>query len=211
MALFHLSLILVFSCWSCGFSGTDAAVFTLQNRCERTIWPGILSGAGRPQLVNGGLELKQNEKININAPKGWSGRFWARSECSFDRSGKGRCITGDCGGVVQCAGAGGAPPASLAEFTLDSPLDFYDVSLVDGFNIPISIVPSGGSGNCTERVRVHAWLSTNRNTAALGIIMTPRNASLQGILRCSKLLAQQLIATPMMTPQALSLVMELIT
>ena len=29
-------------------------------------------------------------------------------------------VTGDCGGVLKCAGAGGAPPATLAEFTLDS-------------------------------------------------------------------------------------------
>lgn len=85
------------------------------------------------------------------APTGWSGRFWARSGCKFNQSGKqGNCTTGDCGGgLLECNGAGGAPPASLAEFTLDSPEDFYDVSLVDGFNMPVSIVPSGGSGNCS--------------------------------------------------------------
>ncbi|CAK9154898.1 unnamed protein product [Ilex paraguariensis] len=145
MALWHFSLILVHS-----FLGVDAAVFTLQNRCEGIIWPGILANGGIPQLANGGLQLKPHESVDINAPTGWSGRFWARSECSFDQSGRGSCTTGDCGGILQCDGAGGAPPASLAEFTLDSPLDFYDISLVDGFNMPVSIVPSSGSGNCSE-------------------------------------------------------------
>ncbi|KAA8520262.1 hypothetical protein F0562_014518 [Nyssa sinensis] len=147
MAFWHL-FVLVFS-----FSGADATNFTLQNRCKATIWPGILAGAGIPQLMNGGLELKPGQTININAPKRWSGRFWGRSECFFDQSGKGSCTTGDCGGgALECAGAGGVPPATLAEFTLDSPLDFYDISLVDGYNIPLSITPFGGSGEC-KRVR----------------------------------------------------------
>ncbi|GMP41822.1 hypothetical protein CsSME_00011788 [Camellia sinensis var. sinensis] len=127
---------------------SNAAVFTLQNRCRTTIWPGILGGAGKPPLMNGGFQLNPGQTINVNVPTGWSGRVWGRSGCSFDNSGKGNCATGDCGGVLQCGGAGGVPPATLAEFTLDSPLDFYDVSLVDGFNIPVSISPSGGSGNC---------------------------------------------------------------
>lgn len=140
----HKSFICFFS-----FSGADAAVFMLENRCNTTIWPGILAGAGKPQLMNGGLVLNPGQTININAPTGWSGRLWGRTECSFDQSGRGYCATGDCGsGMEQCAGTGGAPPSTLAEFTLDSPLDFYDISLVDGFNVPVSIVPSGGSGDC---------------------------------------------------------------
>lgn len=42
------------------------------------------------------------------------------------------------------------PPVTLAEFTLGGYAgnDFYDVSLVDGFNIPMKIRPQGGSGSC---------------------------------------------------------------
>lgn len=36
-------------------SGVDATVFTLQNRCRDIVWPGILTGAGRPQLVDDGM------------------------------------------------------------------------------------------------------------------------------------------------------------
>lgn len=124
-----------------------AAVFTLKNGCRNTIWPGIQPGAGKPQLMGGGIQLGPGESANISSPRGWSGRFWGRRWCSFDDSGKGTCVTGDCGGVLKCAGAGGAPPATLAEITLDSPMDFYDVSLVDGYNMPVSITPSGGSGS----------------------------------------------------------------
>ncbi|PON86267.1 Thaumatin [Trema orientale] len=125
--------------------GSDASVFTLENRCKDTIWPGIQPGAGKPQLMDGGLQLRPGQAVKITAPKGWSGRFWGRRWCSFNNSGKGTCVTSDCGGMLKCVGAGGAPPATLAEFTLDSPVDFYDVSLVDGYNMPISIIPLGGS------------------------------------------------------------------
>ncbi|KAJ0039238.1 hypothetical protein Pint_24043 [Pistacia integerrima] len=92
---FHLLLVLI------SVLGTDAAVLTLENRCKDAVWPGILAGSGKPLLNNG---------IDINAPPGWSGRLWGRTGYQFDPSGKGKCITGDCGGVLNCEGAGGEPP-----------------------------------------------------------------------------------------------------
>ncbi|RVX16609.1 Thaumatin-like protein 1 [Vitis vinifera] len=76
-----------------------------------------------------------------------------RTLCSADSAGKFTCITGDCGsGTLDCSGGGAAPPATLAEFTLNGAngLDFYDVSLVDGYNLPMLVAPQGGTGgNCT--------------------------------------------------------------
>ncbi|KAI3697376.1 hypothetical protein L6452_30351 [Arctium lappa] len=144
MDFLHFSLILL------SFPAIHAAIFTLQNNCNNTIWPGIQPGAGHPLISDGGLQLKPHSSINLTAPHGWSGRFWGRDGCTFDDSGNGRCATGDCGNVLQCKGAGGVPPVSLAEFTLDNPMDFYDVSLVDGYNLPVSIIPLGGSGNCSS-------------------------------------------------------------
>ena len=48
--------------------------------------------------------------------------------------------TGDCDGRYQCKGWGEIP-ATLAEYNLDSfaGLDFYDVSMVDGSNLPMYI------------------------------------------------------------------------
>lgn len=77
-------------------------------------------------------------------------RLALASGCKFDSAGKGNCETGDCGGVLKCGGAGGNPPASLAEITLNGAdgNDFYDISLVDGYNLPLSMAPSGGTGKC---------------------------------------------------------------
>lgn len=52
---------------------------------------------------------------------------------------------------MECNGAGATPPATLAEFTLgsgSSTQDFYDVSLVDGYNLQMIVEVNGGSGNC---------------------------------------------------------------
>lgn len=53
---------------------------------------------------------------------------------------------------MECNGAGAIPPATLAEFTIGSggQQDFYDVSLVDGFNLPMIVDTSGGTGSCAS-------------------------------------------------------------
>ncbi|XP_073009407.1 thaumatin-like protein 1 isoform X1 [Typha latifolia] len=128
----------------------ESTTFTFVNRCGSTVWPGILSNAGSSKLASTGFELGSGESRAFPAPAAWSGRFWARTGCNFDSSGRGSCATGDCGsGAVECNGAGAAPPATLAEFTLassssSSSKDFYDVSLVDGYNIPMVVEASNG-------------------------------------------------------------------
>ncbi|KAK4342563.1 hypothetical protein RND71_038379 [Anisodus tanguticus] len=126
----------------------SATVFTLQNNCGYTVWPGTLSGNGAI-LGDGGFSLSPGASIQLPAPSGWSGRFWARTGCTFDDSGNGKCVTGDCG-ALKCTG-GGVPPVSLAEFTIansENQKDFYDVSLVDGYNVGVGVRTSGGSGDC---------------------------------------------------------------
>ncbi|GLJ57125.1 hypothetical protein SUGI_1300960 [Cryptomeria japonica] len=56
---------------------------------------------------------------------------------------QGTCQTGDCNGQLSCQVSGGVP-TTLAEYTHngDGNKDFYDVSLVDGFNGPLSINPT---------------------------------------------------------------------
>ncbi|KAG0549829.1 hypothetical protein BDA96_01G288300 [Sorghum bicolor] len=141
-------LVLVFFVL-CGVG--EAATFTFVNRCTDTVWPGVLSNAGSPRLEPTGFELSPGEARAVPAPAGWSGRMWARTGCSHDgATGRLVCATGDCGsGSAECAGAGAAPPATLAEFTLDGSggLDFYDVSLVDGYNLPVLVETSGGGGS----------------------------------------------------------------
>ncbi|KAF2295597.1 hypothetical protein GH714_033260 [Hevea brasiliensis] len=79
---------------------------------------------------------------------------WGRTFCSEDSTGKFSCLTGDCGsGKLECSGGGAAPQATLAEFKLDGygGMDYFDVSLVHGYNLPLLVVPQGGSGqNCSR-------------------------------------------------------------
>ncbi|MCD7471643.1 Thaumatin-like protein 1 [Datura stramonium] len=129
--------------------GILGATFTFVNKCDHTVWPGIL---GTPKLDSTGFELTKDTSRSFQAPTGWSGRFWGRTGCNFDDSGSGSCATADCGsGQMECNGGGAEPPATLAEFTLGSgSQDFYDVSLVDGYNLPMMVEVSGGSGPCAS-------------------------------------------------------------
>ncbi|XP_042403165.1 thaumatin-like protein 1 isoform X4 [Zingiber officinale] len=148
-AVLLLLLLVLFLC--CCFHGGEGATFTFVNKCGETVWPGILSNAGRPRLQTTGFELASSASRAVAAPGGWSGRFWARTGCSAGGSAGGwSCATGDCGtGRVECDGAGAALPTTLAEFTLASAAagrDFYDVSLVDGYNLPVLVEASDGQG-----------------------------------------------------------------
>lgn len=134
--------------------GVHSVQFTFINNCPYTVWPATLTGGGTAQLPTTGFELPSKSSVSIQVPAPWSGRVWARTFCTNDYSGKFVCKTADCGsGEVSCKGAGANPPASLAEFTLatNNGMNFYDVSLVDGFNLPLSITPQSGTGsNCSR-------------------------------------------------------------
>ncbi|XP_074354383.1 pathogenesis-related thaumatin-like protein 3.5 isoform X1 [Apium graveolens] len=127
------------------WSGT--CTFTISNHCTYTIWPGTL---GTPQLPMTGFELAPGESIHVPSVPGWSGRIWARTGCTFDASGAGACRTGDCGGKLECGGIGATPPASLFEITFGQgdEKDFYDVSFVDGYNLPLVAAPRSVDGGC---------------------------------------------------------------
>ncbi|KAB2097520.1 hypothetical protein ES319_A01G176000v1 [Gossypium barbadense] len=135
------------------FSEVNPAYFKVVNKCRHTIWPGFLSGANTAQLTTTGFVLKPGKSRTVTIPKSWSGRLWGRTFCGVDFSRKFICQSGDCGsGQIECSGSGAKPPATLAEFTLNGAggLDFYDVSLVDGYNLPMLIVVKGGKGgNCS--------------------------------------------------------------
>lgn len=126
----------------------SATTITLYNKCPHQIWPGLQPTAGKPIIAQGGFNLPSNNAYTLQLPPLWSGRIWARDNCSFDATGHGHCTTGDCGGILSCNGLGGTPPATLAEFTLGNDQDFYDVSLVDGYNLPLTITPLNGNGKC---------------------------------------------------------------
>nr|GEW03903.1 hypothetical protein [Tanacetum cinerariifolium] len=137
--------------------GVHSAVFTVKNNCPYSIAPATLTGSGAVASTTG-FQLASGASNNINIPTPWSGRVWVRFECS-NNGGRFQCNGGDCGsGQVACNGAGAKPPATLAEFTIGGSggKDFYDVSLVDGFNLPVSIVPNGGCARADCPVDINA-------------------------------------------------------
>ncbi|URE34341.1 thaumatin-like protein [Musa troglodytarum] len=135
------STILSFLLFALLLTLSRAAEFKIVNGCPFTVWAAAIPG--------GGLQLDQGQiwPIDVN-PGTTGGRIWARTGCSFDGSGRGRCRTGDCGGLLECQGSG-SPPNTLAEFALNQfeNLDFFDISLLDGFNVPMEFSPI--TGNCT--------------------------------------------------------------
>jgi hypothetical protein len=76
----------------------------------------------------------------------WPGNIWARTGYDFGSEGMGTCLSGDCPGGLVCSGAGAAP-VTLAELVLGASdgLDYYDMSLTGGFNVPVALVPAAGA------------------------------------------------------------------
>ncbi|KAM3259334.1 hypothetical protein ACQJBY_050873 [Aegilops geniculata] len=140
-------LLFVIASFLQGLVAAAGVTFTFTNRCGGTVWPGVLANSGSAPLETTGFALGPGEARSLAAPAGWSGRFWARTGCAFDGTSGGRCATGDCGsGEAECHGSGATPPATLVEFTLGGDgggkEDYYDVSLVDGYNVPVFVEPS---------------------------------------------------------------------
>ncbi|TVT98634.1 hypothetical protein EJB05_56069, partial [Eragrostis curvula] len=136
-----------------------AAKFNITNRCSFTVWPAASPGGG-------GVKLEPGESWALNVPAGTGrGSVWARTGCSFDNEGNGSCQTGDCGGVLACTGSGN-PPVTMAEYYVgkETEKNFFDISLADGFNVPMDFLPVpanglGGQG-CSKGPRCAANISS---------------------------------------------------
>ena len=154
---------------------------TFVNDAHQTIWVGAGEQTPKPALSTTGWVLSAGRSLAITVPDKWNGRFWGRTGCSFNSSGSGHCQTGDCAGRFQCAQYG-TIPATLAEFNLNSwnNLDFYDVSMVDGSNLPMYInitkgatkdpISSTGcsSAGCTKPVACPTALQIKAGGAVVG-------------------------------------------
>ncbi|KAJ8657358.1 hypothetical protein O0I10_006911 [Lichtheimia ornata] len=111
-----------------GKSGGGSVTVTVQNKCSH--------GLHVYKLDNGNTGSPDNQDVGAGSSHdfqvdgGWSGRFWG---CEDGKSG--------------CSDYGSA--VSLAEFQFSGwgGKDFYDISFVDGFNLPMSISPEGKSGS----------------------------------------------------------------
>ncbi|MCD7448578.1 hypothetical protein HAX54_044524 [Datura stramonium] len=139
---FFISLAVV----TCQLLLTQAVtIIDIRNNCPFTVWAAAVQGGGRRLDYGGNWRLQPTSAPNGN-------RIWGRTNCNFDTSGRGQCQTGDCNGLLECQ-TYGTIPSTLAEFTLNQPnnLDFLDISLVNGFNLPMEF-SSASADECSVRI-----------------------------------------------------------
>ncbi|RDX52361.1 Osmotin, thaumatin-like protein [Lentinus brumalis] len=133
--------------------GVQGRTFTVVNACPFTIWPAmytdLAAGTAVPDFPTG-WEAPPWTSVTIAVPDNWkAGRIWGRRDCDFTITTGPTCLDGWCIGGLLCdpTTGTGVPPATVAEWTLqgDGNRDFYDVSLVDGYNLPMAIT---NTANC---------------------------------------------------------------
>ncbi|CAO3641308.1 unnamed protein product [Mucor fragilis] len=110
---------------------------TVKNNCGSVITVGVLTNGVSAGLPEQSFDLTPSASNSFSKPDSWGGRVWARYHCSGS-AGK---------DSAHCGVPGATSPASLAEFFFKGTggKDYYDISLVDGYNMPMSIAPSGGA------------------------------------------------------------------
>ncbi|OEL16251.1 Thaumatin-like protein [Dichanthelium oligosanthes] len=117
-------------------AGASAATFTITNNCSFILWPAAIP-------VGGGLQVNPGQTWTLDVPVGTNGgRIWGRTGCSFNGS-SGHCATGDCAGALSCS-VPGDPPRTEAEFSITSTTDYYDISIIDGYNLAMDFSCSTG-------------------------------------------------------------------
>ncbi|GAA5935037.1 hypothetical protein JCM10213_000627 [Rhodosporidiobolus nylandii] len=132
--------------------------FTVENNCGYTIWPAIFTSGGTAPSHPTGWEAKAGSSVSFSVADNWNGRLWGRTDCDFSSGSTlpTTCSTGGCNGGLVCATSGGTgvPPATLAEWNLNDSQDWYDVSGVDGADLPLSITNNVGCPEpaCTKDI-----------------------------------------------------------
>lgn len=110
---------------------------TFVNRCSYPIWISPF-----PTLGNGIQRIDQNSQTLYGIPdSGWKGRFWPKTDCDNDGQ---NCAVGQ--SVPPCPSQGCQPPAETkVEYFFPDANDqnavWYDISLVDGYSLPMEIIP----------------------------------------------------------------------
>lgn len=144
---------IIITLFSLNFIGVSARTFTVTNSCSYTIWPAIFTDLNVGQAVPNhatGWEAPAGSSVSFDVPGNWTaGRIWGRTGCDFSKQGPLSCVTGGCNGGLLCdphTGTG-VPPVTVAEWTLAANQggeDNYDLSVVDGFSVPMLVTPTGG-------------------------------------------------------------------
>ncbi|XBI15443.1 hypothetical protein VPH35_057859 [Triticum aestivum] len=147
---------------------SEAITFYITNGCPYTIWPAALPIGRESELYKSASQLDPGKDWTLNTGQPNSTRLWARTGCSLDGNGTGMCQTGNCGSLLACK-ANGQPPNTIAEFMLGgfNNQDFFDISLVEGFNVPMDFlpVPAKGGPGCNKGPRCRANIAAQCPTS----------------------------------------------
>ncbi|KAF6745685.1 Osmotin thaumatin-like protein [Ephemerocybe angulata] len=127
---------------------TSAAArqISVVNGCSFTLFTDKRAGGGIPSQATGWI-APPSTRTTFTVPDNWkAGRIWVIIICEQSlKPGASSCLTGGCAGGLLCdPDTGTCGPVTLTEFTFDGLSDWTDVSLVDGFNIPVRITNTGG-------------------------------------------------------------------
>jgi len=128
----------------------------VKNSCDFPVYPAIYTRTGDISPNSNGWTQAPETVYKFTTSDGWIGRLWGRTNCNFTNNALQDCETGYCIGGESCTETG-VPPATLAEFNLENDQDYYDVSNVDGFNLPILLTPFNSSckiGSCSENINL---------------------------------------------------------
>ena len=96
----------------------------VQNKCSATLKVGHSIDTSYYGEV---VDVPAGSSHTLTFPINWTGRIWGRTNCAGEK----------------CFDSGMGSPASLAEFFFkDEGKVYYDISLVDGWNLPMVIEPT---------------------------------------------------------------------
>lgn len=123
------------------------------------MWPAISSSTSTSPSTTG-FALKKGEARVINVPWVWSVEIWGRTLCAGDSTGEFSCATGDCGtGRIECLDKypnyDGVENSPRNQVFFDSDnvgsdiIDLYYVGALDGYNLPMQVVPVPQQGTLT--------------------------------------------------------------
>lgn len=115
----------------------------VKNHCSHELWISPLTSSNGPPLSDGFPYLAPNEHHVFRIPdSGWEGRIWPKTGCNEDGQ---ACAVGQ--SIAPCDPSGCPPPAETKIEFFFPPVDedhsvWYDISLVDGYTLPVEIIPS---------------------------------------------------------------------
>lgn len=163
---------------------------SVQNSCSHTVWLATTPNSDHQPLPGGSIRVEPGATHVYQIPNGgWAGRFWPKINCN---DGGEECEFGQ--SSPPCPSDGCQPPADTkAEFNFPSQPpstdSWYDISLVDGYSLPMRIVPRGvDQGSCISTNCAMSLDACPQNEiSGIGDLRVFRNGKVVGCLSpCKK-------------------------